>query len=133
MKFQAGIVAGFLLWALAIWACTLLLPGCATYTMERLDKTEKVLLLGNFALHAVDAAQTMSAMDDGGYREGNPFMSEHPSHGEIIGVKVLASGLTYLLVCNLPEESHAAKKVLLGLTGLVTGGVIVHNFDAMSD
>ena len=29
MKIQADIVAGFLLWALAIWACTMLLSGCA--------------------------------------------------------------------------------------------------------
>jgi len=28
MKFHADIVAGFLLWALAIWACTMLLSGC---------------------------------------------------------------------------------------------------------
>ena len=75
-------------------------------------------------LNAVDAAQTCSFLRRGTAHELNPILGRNPSCKTVVGFKIGAGLLHYIISTNLPEKE--AKIFQIG-TIVIQAGVVTWN------
>lgn len=75
------------------------------------------------ALNAIDAAQTCIGVAKG-LREVNPLFGKHPSCEKVIGIKV-AAGIIHYLIADSMNERDAKTFQIVSL--VVQGGVVAAN------
>lgn len=85
---------------------------------------DKALLAANFGCHAWDYRQTEWALEQGGFREGNPLMGDSPSDEKLAAQKAVAMAVVYGWGHFETEHRTAALAALL----VPCLAVIGHNY-----
>lgn len=113
------------------WFLAGLLVGLCILSAKADDwkTTDKVLFGTYLAASAIDAAQTIHALDQRHpngqpmFREVNPLYGEQPSDGRIILTKLIGAGVIYLIADRVPS----ARRTTLWLVNALQIGVVAHN------
>ncbi len=92
------------------------------------DNTEKALMGSYVALNAADVYTTDKALTLGAV-EINPFFGENPRNNTIILSKVVVLAFQWSL---LPYMTHTQRKLFLGITNAVMGGVVINNINTLN-
>jgi len=81
--------------------------------------------LGYLALSAVDAAQTISCLQDHTCHEANPVYGRHPSPARVILTKLAGGALHFWLVHGMikknPWEARLTAQLSAGIQGFIVG------------
>lgn len=77
------------------------------------------------ALNAVDAIQTCSFLARGTAQELNPILGSNPSCKKVVGFKIAAGVLHYVVARSFDEETA---KIFQITTIVIQGGVVTWNF-----
>lgn len=104
------IIAAFLL---------LVTTGCSGWS-----KSDKALFAASMVLQAVDTAQTLTAIEDGG-RELNPLIGSDPSKKRLIGIAVGTAVGKYVVAHKLPKGKY--RTTWLILMNVISGTAVTHN------
>lgn len=78
------------------------------------------------ALNAIDVAQTCDGVARG-LTEANPLFGKHPSCGKVIGIKVVAGIIHYLVADHMNRRNPHDAKVFQTVSLVVQGGVVAAN------
>lgn len=78
-------------------------------------------------LNAADAVQTCDFLARGRAYELNPLLGKHPSCPKVIGFKIAAGGVHYLLVREIAKTDPKLAKIVEILTIGIQGGVVAAN------
>ena len=76
-------------------------------------------------LNAVDAIQTCHFLAKGGVKELNPILGSNPSCKKVVGFKIAAGVLHYVVARSFDEETA---KIFQITTIVIQGGVVTWNF-----
>jgi len=79
------------------------------------------------SLNAVDAIQTCSFLARGTARELNPILGSNPSCEKVIGFKIAAGALHYLVSKTLRHHDEKAAKIFQITTIGIQGAVVTWN------
>lgn len=90
------------------------------------DKSDAMKWEAGFqVLSAIDAAETIYALESGKASEANPLFGKHPSAAKVIIVKALVGGVHYALVDRManknPKGALRVAQVSVMLQGTVVG------------
>ena len=91
--------------------------------------TDRVLFGTYLTASAIDAAQTIHALDQRHpngkpmFREVNPLYGEQPSDSRIILTKLVSAGIIYWVADRVPS----ARRTTLWLVNALQFGVVAHN------
>lgn len=79
------------------------------------------------ALNAADAIQTCDFLARGKAHELNPILGKHPSCPEVIGFKIAAGALHYVLVREIAKTDPKLARVVQIVTIAIQGSVVAAN------
>ena len=105
------------------WA---LLLGALFATPARADELTRYEVAFQ-VLNAADAVQTCDFLARGRAYELNPILGRHPSCATVIGFKIAAGGVHYLLVREIAKTDPKLAKIVQIVTIAVQGGVVAAN------
>lgn len=95
--------------------------SCTT-TPVKWTKTEKAKEAAWLILHAVDYKQTQYAMEEGGFKELNPLLGEHPSEGRLNTFALLGAVLHFVTTHYIEKEYRAIwQNITIGTKAAVVG------------
>ena len=77
--------------------------------------------------NAVDAVQTCHIVGSGKGYELNPLLGKHPSCGKVIGVKIAAGVVHYVIADHLRDRDPNVAKWFQIMSLVVQGGVVAAN------
>lgn len=94
------------------------------YRIERAQQAARNWEHAYLALSAIDAAETIYALDHDLAEEANPLLGKHPSTAKIIAVKVAVGAAHYALFTYANDRNPKSALRFAQVSAIMQGGVV---------